>query len=158
MPLLPQSSGRALCHDREEGPRSRPAAGHALGTGARVGMVAAPGTKAGTCDHVTRLKLDYDGTIPTNFMDRVRALFRWLGGRAAVIEVRRSRRGYHAIIHTRAQWARSRTAVVAAQAILGSDPKREMFNLMRALRLADAPAFWWKEHRWNTLYARKVKG
>jgi hypothetical protein len=107
---------------------------------------------------VRRLKLDFDGHLPSDLVDRVRALFRWVGGRAAVIEVRRSARGWHVVIHTRAQWARAPIAAVAAQAILGSDPKREMFNLMRALRLADAPVFWRQEHRWNTLYARKLKG
>lgn len=46
-------------------------------------------------------------------------------------------------------------AIVAMQAILGSDYRRETFNLVRALTLDSAPAFWRK--RWNVLYASKLE-
>lgn len=46
------------------------------------------------------------------------------------------------------------SAMVAVQAILGSDPKRETFNLMRALCLDGAPDFW--RERWNVLYSKKL--
>ncbi len=103
------------------------------------------------------LKIDFDGGVPADFLGRVGALFAWCGGRPAVIRcVRSHARGYHITIYTRAEWARAPLAVVAAQAILGSDPLREMFNLMRAVRLDRVPAFWRRRHRWNTLYRRKL--
>jgi hypothetical protein len=106
------------------------------------------------------LKLDFDcPTPPADLLERIRALFRWLGGRPAVVGVWRSnKKGWHVLIETRAKWARDPVAVVAAQAILGSDPKREMFNLMRAVSLASRPAFWRGRHRWNTFYSRKLQG
>ena len=106
------------------------------------------------------LKLDFDcPTPPADLLERIRALFRWLGGRPAVVGVWRSnKKGWHVLVETRAKWARDPVAVVAAQAILGSDPKREMFNLMRAVSLPSRPAFWRGRHRWNTFYRRKLQG
>lgn len=46
--------------------------------------------------------------------------------------------------------------IVGMQLLLGSDPKRESFNFMRAHNLGDAPAFW--QERWNVLYAENNKG
>jgi hypothetical protein len=48
------------------------------------------------------------------------------------------------------------TAIVALQAILGSDWKRETYNLMRALVVDQAPDFW--QPRWNVLYSAKLEG
>jgi hypothetical protein len=108
---------------------------------------------------VNVLKLDFDGPLPTDILERIRALFRWLGGRPAVVGVWPSNsKGWHVLIETRAKWARDPVAQVAAQAILGSDAKREMFNLMRALSLAARPRFWRERHRWNTFYSRKLQG
>lgn len=47
-------------------------------------------------------------------------------------------------------------AIVAIQALLGSDPRREIFNLLRACVLGSAPEFWRQSGRWNTLYAEKL--
>lgn len=47
-------------------------------------------------------------------------------------------------------------AIVAIQAILNSDWRREAFNLLRALTLGSAPEFWRQEGRWNTLYSEKL--
>lgn len=105
------------------------------------------------------LKLDFDGLCPTDLLERIRALFRWLGGRPAVVGVWPSNsKGFHVLIETRATWARDPVVVVAAQAILGSDAKREMFNLMRAISLRHRPKFWRQRHRWNTFYRRKLQG
>jgi hypothetical protein len=46
--------------------------------------------------------------------------------------------------------------IVMLQALCGSDLRRETFNLVRALRLPDAPAFW--HTRWNVLYSEKLTG
>lgn len=108
---------------------------------------------------MTTLKLDFDRKKPpANIVERINTVFRWLGGRPAVIQVKRSNsKGWHVRITTRATWARNDVAVVAVQAILGSDRRREMFNLMRALRLATAPRFWrMSGHRWNPTYRRKL--
>jgi len=48
------------------------------------------------------------------------------------------------------------TEICFMQLLLGSDPKRESFNFMRAHNLGDAPAFW--HERWNVLYAENNKG
>jgi hypothetical protein len=91
-------------------------------------------------------------------VDKIMELFRYCGGRPAVIQIKRSNsQGWHVRISTRATWARSAVAVVAAQSILGSDSKREMFNLMRALRLPSRARFWRERgHRWNPTYRRKL--
>lgn len=108
---------------------------------------------------MNELKLDFDGPVPSDLVERVRALFRWLGGRPAVIGVWPSHaQGWHVLIETRARWATDPVTVVAAQAVLGSDPKREMFNLMRAVSLKHRPLFWRQRHRWNTFYRRKLQG
>lgn len=65
---------------------------------------------------------------------------------------RETARGVHHEIMLDAEL--SPLAIVALQAILGSDPRRETFNLLRALVLGDAPAFW--QSRWNVLYAEKL--
>lgn len=105
------------------------------------------------------LKLDFDGPLPRDLVERIRALFRWLGGRPAVIGVWPSNsKGWHVLVESRAPWMRNDVAVVAAQAVLGSDPKREMFNLMRAINLPKRPKFWRQRHRWNTHYRRKLQG
>jgi hypothetical protein len=109
---------------------------------------------------VNVLKLDFDSrTPPSDLLERIRALFRWLGGRPAVVGVWRSNsKGWHVLVETRARWAADPVTVVAAQAILGSDAKREMFNLMRAIGLKKRPLFWRERHRWNTFYSRKLQG
>ena len=71
-------------------------------------------------------------------------------------------RGCHVLIV--AQWSReidpsvdlTPPEIVCLQLLLGSDPRREAFNLMRAHTLGDAPEFW--RDRWNVLYSEKIKG
>lgn len=48
-------------------------------------------------------------------------------------------------------------AIAALQAILGSDWKRETFNLVRARKLGNAPPAWQHNGRWNTLYIEKLR-
>lgn len=60
----------------------------------------------------------------------------------------------HAVIPLKALYELSPVETVAMQLLLGSDPKREAFNLLRAHNLGDAPAFW--RDRWNVLYAEKL--
>lgn len=70
------------------------------------------------------------------------------------VEYYRTRRGWHVTI----QWSRKLEplAIVALQAVLGSDPRRESLNLMRVLNKADIK-HGGKQNKWNLLYSRKLK-
>lgn len=100
-----------------------------------------------------RIMLDYDGQPPANLLGRIGRLCRFLRVRPGVVQVRRTKRGYHVLFTLRRRLPP--LAVVAVQAILGSDAVRESFNLMRALVLDEAPAFW--RDRYNVLYSSKSK-
>lgn len=71
--------------------------------------------------------------------------------------IHKTERGIHVILT--AEWSDKQpitpTEIVCLQILLGSDFKREAFNLLRAHNLGDAPAFW--QDRWNVLYTEKVK-
>lgn len=44
--------------------------------------------------------------------------------------------------------------IVCLQLLLGSDPKREAFNFVRAHSIGDAPEFW--RDRWNLFFSEKL--
>lgn len=71
--------------------------------------------------------------------------------------IHKTERGVHVILT--AEWHDKKplepTEIVCLQILLGSDFKREAFNLLRAHNLGDAPAFW--QDRWNVLYTEKVR-
>ena len=97
-----------------------------------------------------RLFLDFD----MRRCPRVRPLWavcRIIGAHPKTIRFDRTRRGWHVVIEL-SEWF-SPLEVVAMQAVLGSDARREALNLMRVLseygRLG--------EKRWNILYSRKLK-
>lgn len=77
-------------------------------------------------------------------------LARRLGVNVRVIEYRRTRRGWHVSV----QWSRSFRPIelIAIQAILGSDPFRESFNLARVLGGRAS-----QSNRWNLLFKEKLK-
>ena len=81
---------------------------------------------------------------------RVWSLARMLGIKVCVIEFRRTRRGWHVAV----QWSRAFRPIetIAIQAILGSDPFRESFNLARVLGGRAT-----KSNRWNLLFKEKLK-
>ena len=66
----------------------------------------------------------------------------------------RTQHGWHVTIQVRQKLTLAET--IAAQAILGSDTKREMLNLARCISLRKRPSRYW-EARANILYSRKVK-
>ncbi len=101
----------------------------------------------------TTVKLDYDESPPPDLLERIRFVGRYVGGHAGPVQVRRTRRGWH--VEFRYTRTLAPTAVVAVQAILGSDMARETYNLVRALVLDNVPAFW--HDRWNVLYRAKHK-
>lgn len=63
-------------------------------------------------------------------------------------------RGWHIIIHVAERLSPSE--IIAIQAALGSDLKRELMNLQRyfGFRGKKIPKFW--QDRWNLLFSRKV--
>lgn len=100
----------------------------------------------------TRLKVDLDGTLPRDLDERLHWCLRIMGVRVEWWSVRRTRRGWHVEVELRGRlhpWK-----VVALQAILGSDYRRETFNLRRVWnwRGLDSAA---RKH-WNVLFTRKV--
>jgi hypothetical protein len=62
----------------------------------------------------------------------------------------RTRRGWHVEIYSNMELAPAE--IVALQAILGSDFRRESFNLYRAHKLPLTPLFWRRLSRWNVLH------
>jgi hypothetical protein len=104
---------------------------------------------------MTEVMLDYDATPPRDLLARLARVAWYLGRpRPGVVQVARTRRGWHVRAWYRGP-AWPPVVIVAVQAILGSDPERELFNLVRALALDGAPAFW--RTRWNVLYRAKSK-
>lgn len=106
------------------------------------------------------ITLDYDGKFPANFKERRLFVQRALDVRLRVARISKSKRGWHVVLHS-GRRRLTPCAVVALQAVLGSDPKRETFNLVRAIELERGvlPRFWREPRRSiGTLYARKVGG
>jgi hypothetical protein len=99
---------------------------------------------------MTTLKLDFDGAVPRDLLDRMRFVLRVHRLPVDVWSLRRTRRGWHVTIEVRRRVAFSR--VVLVQALLGSDWKRETFNSRRAIAWRHVPAFW--RQRANVLYRR----
>lgn len=98
---------------------------------------------------------DYDGEIPSDVWDRLEMVARIEKLRIRYVRFDRTRHDYHMIVacsdfaRKHGSWM-SPERLVALQAILGSDWKREAFNLHRVRNLKDFPAFW--HSRWNVLY------
>jgi hypothetical protein len=81
-------------------------------------------------------------------------VLRAVGLRPGAIEYRRSRRGWHVVIPVNI--ALQPGEQVALQAVMGSDSRRELLNVMRvfSIRTKGARPFW--RARWNLLYAHKL--
>lgn len=74
-----------------------------------------------------------------------------IGVKIKEFRIDRTRRGHHVIVRWRQKFEPA--ALVAMQAILGSDRNREALNLMRALSGATGKA---ERVSWNILYSRKL--
>lgn len=106
----------------------------------------------------TTLYLDFDSPlIPESFLENYAFLKRTLDVETGpTLDIYASHNGgRHVVITLHGKYPS--LAVVAMQAILGSDPRRETFNLFRALSLGNAPAFWRENARWNVLYSEKLE-
>lgn len=101
----------------------------------------------------TILRLDYDKPRPPrDSFRRIVAALRWLRLRPVALVYRRTVRGWHVKVGVSRRC--SALVVVALQAILGSDHKREVFNLVRARVLSRQPAEW--RNRYSVLFGRKL--
>lgn len=98
------------------------------------------------------LKLDVDSPRCPKLVGRVGFLARLWRLTVRAISWQRTRRGWHCEIVV--SQAVAPVVQVAMQAILGSDPAREAFNLVRARKLARVPALW--RRRFNVLYGDKL--
>lgn len=83
------------------------------------------------------------------------AVCRIVGLRARWIRTDRTRRGWHVVIEFSERFTNGE--LVALQAILESDKRREALNLMRVIAIRKYPHMphYWKT-RWNILYAEKL--
>jgi hypothetical protein len=101
-----------------------------------------------------RILVDYDDEPVADFWDRLACVTRALHARVEYVSVERSTNGgYHYTVSMRVHKL-PLPAIVAIQAILGSDPYREAHNLRRAL-CADSvdPDV---RHLWNVLFEVKL--
>lgn len=101
---------------------------------------------------MTLLKLDFDGPIPRGFLYRLRHCTKLWHWTVEGIRYDKTRRGWHVSVAVTERVAPA--LVVAAQACLGSDLKRESFNLMRVLA---RPRGYFR-NRWNVLYMSHSRG
>lgn len=99
------------------------------------------------------LKLDFDGSFPRDFDKRLALVARVHRLSVTLVRIDRTRHGYHVVITVRQRLSPWR--IVFAQAVLGSDWKREIFNSRRVIAWRTVPAFW--RARWNVLYARHYR-
>jgi hypothetical protein len=101
------------------------------------------------------LKVDIDRRrFPGDLHARIRFLCVALHCGCRGYEIFRTEHGWHLRIDVTVRL--SPPGIVAAQSILGSDWKREAYNLMRARRLPRTDLYW--RSRWNTLYDTHTRG
>lgn len=106
---------------------------------------------------VTVIKLDYDGRLPRRWLAWVTQVVRYCGARCDGAGLSRSRRGWHGELVVSGWWTPAE--VTALQAVLGSDPRRELCNLVRVRalkRMTPAGRRYWGT-RWNVLFAEKLQ-
>ena len=96
---------------------------------------------------MTRILVDYDGEIPDDMEKRSVMVVHVLNLTLLSLRIDKTRHGWHLILVVRERITLAR--VIAIQAILGSDWKRELFNLQRE-RHRGVPKFW--KSRRNVLY------
>jgi hypothetical protein len=102
-------------------------------------------------------RLDYDNREDMREgVRRMRFLLRGLPDTGHVFQMQRhkTRRGWHIEIFSTLSLCPAE--MVALQAILNSDYKREAFNLFRVHQLPLAPQFWHALPNWNILHTEKI--
>lgn len=98
-----------------------------------------------------RIKVDIDGRLPASISDKVHWVFGIMKLRVLWYSFYRTNRGWHLEIETARRVHPWR--IVALQAILGSDYRRELFNLRRTGNWRNLPAV--ARERWNVLFLQK---
>lgn len=101
-----------------------------------------------------KIMLDFDRP-KTPRLRQVFTLLRMCGLHCLSIRDDRTRKGWHRTILLRESL--SREGIIAIQALLGSDRRRETLNLMRVLRTRDRDVSEFQDRRWNILYSRKLE-
>lgn len=98
---------------------------------------------------IVAIKIDSDGARMrrAEFDNRVKTILRIYGATLARVRTCRTKRGHHIYVNFRSKTEPSAAAIVAMQAILGSDGRRELFNLERLAAGSSS--------RWNVLFAAK---
>lgn len=99
------------------------------------------------------LMLDYDGPVPRDFAARLTMAVKVHRLTVLTTCYHRTARGWHVIVHVRQRVAMMR--VIALQAALGSDWKREIFNSRRVIAWRRVPRYW--RERANVLYERHYR-
>lgn len=102
---------------------------------------------------MTLLKVDIDGPLPRDIDSRVWWMCLTLRWPVESWSYYRTQKGWHLVIEVRRRVHPWR--VIAAQAILGSDYRRETFNLRRTGRWRELSAV--ARSRWNVLFLRKLR-
>lgn len=95
------------------------------------------------------LRCDFDGPLPRQWEQRLAWTLWQVRRRAAAWWVRRTRHGWHvgvALTRPCGDWE-----AIALQAALGSDFRREVFNVAKRRQRQTNP------ERWNVLYTRKIE-
>lgn len=129
------------------GPRSRNGFGIRRLTCSRFGIVKE------TADP-RKLMLDFDRNARPNLRP-VWAVCRLVGLQPRMYRLDRTRKGWHVVIWL--SFPLTPAEIVAVQACMGSDPRREALNAMRVIAIRRnriRNRFW--SNRWNLLYAEKL--
>lgn len=103
---------------------------------------------------LSRVYLDFDRRRVPRLVP-LWAVCRIVGLRPIWIRSDRTRRGWHVVIALRERLEPAE--LVALQACMGSDRRRETLNLLRVIGMRRSPirsTFW--HTRWNLLYASKL--
>lgn len=104
---------------------------------------------------MTLIKLDIDRRPVTGLVARATEWAHLCHLTVQGVGFERSRNGWHVTVVV---WQRLTPAeIVASQAMLGSDWRREACNLLRVRSLSRVPAFWRKPGRWNVFFAGKIQ-
>lgn len=101
---------------------------------------------------MTRIKVDIDGRLPEEIGERIVWVLRTMKLPVRSVSYRRTRHGWHVEIEIARQMHPWR--VIAIQAVLGSDYRRETFNLRRTSQWSRLPAV--ARKHWNVLFSRKI--
>lgn len=107
---------------------------------------------------MTTLMCDYDGEIPADVGARLEFVVRAFRLVVEWYRLDRTRHGYHMIVVCRNRYeveGMRPLDIVLAQALLGSDWKRETFNLIRVKSLSRFSPLW--RQRWNVLFHRHYR-